>query len=293
MSIWNAQTYREQLPDDFVEFRKLLEGYSRIPPDAVENHLHAIRDKAWAVASFPCVGMWSFTNLNYMQDPQFKTVISRLRDGSSDEIFLDVACGLGQVLRKLSADGVDPKKLYGTDILPEYLELGFDLFKDRDRFEQNNFITADLIHNDKALAQLEGKITVVHASNFFHLFGWEEQILIGENIVKLFERRHQGVLLFGWQIGRLDAGTMTSYKTGNTRYLHNLSSLQTLWDDIGAKTETKWKVDAELLGKLPFQIPGFPEDTRYLKFSVSRLEVAQHTAGQAVADTYNRLNIDI
>ncbi|KAM0545789.1 hypothetical protein ACHAPJ_011213 [Fusarium lateritium] len=270
MSIWKAQTYREQLPDDIVEFRKLLEDYSGIPPDAVESHLHTIRDKAWTVASFPCVGMWSFTNLNYMHDSQFKTVVSRLRVEGIDETFLDVACGLGQVLRKLSADGVDPKKLYGTDILSEYLDLGFDLFKDRDRFDQSNFIPADLIHHDKALAHLEGKVTLIHASNFFHLFDWEEQVLIGKNIVKLFKSQHEGVLLFGWQIGRLDAGTITSYKTGNTRYIHNLSSLQTLWDEVGEKTETKWKVDAELLGKLPFQIPGFPEDTRYLKFSVSR-----------------------
>ncbi|KAF4969554.1 hypothetical protein FSARC_3237 [Fusarium sarcochroum] len=270
MSVWKAQTYRQQLPDDTRGFRELLESYAKIPPNAVEGHLHTIRDRAWAVASFPCVGMWSFTNLEYMQDPQFETITSRLKDEGSDDVFLDVACGLGQVLRKLAADGVDPKKLYGTDILSEYLDLGFDLFKDRDYFDQSHFIAADLIQHDKALARLDGKVTLIHASNLFHLFDWEQQVQISQNIVKLFKCQHEGVLLFGWQIGRLDPGTFTAYKTGNTRYLHNLSSLQTLWDEVGAKTETKWKVNAEWLGKLPFQIPGFPEDTRYLKFSVSR-----------------------
>jgi hypothetical protein len=39
---WKAFTYEEKLPDEYGDFRELVETYSSIPPDEVEAHLYAI-----------------------------------------------------------------------------------------------------------------------------------------------------------------------------------------------------------------------------------------------------------
>ncbi|KAH6886972.1 hypothetical protein B0T10DRAFT_563203 [Thelonectria olida] len=267
---WIEKTYQEEIPDDIRPFREILENYSHIPANEVDAHLHVIRDKAWAAARYPCVGMWSFTDLRCVEDPIFERAITRLKTPESGDALLDVGCGLGQVIRKLAADGVEPTKLYGSDLLPSYLDLGFELFKDRGRFA-NNFVAADLLQPDiTALAGLEGKITLVHAGNFFHLFGWEKQVHIGSTLVQLLRPEAEGAMIFGRQIGRLHAGELISWK-GDTRYWHDLGSLQKLWDEIGSKTGTSWKVDAKWLGKLPFQSDSLPEDIHYLSFTAYKL----------------------
>lgn len=214
--------------------------------------------------------MWSFTDLDFFQDPIFDSIIARLKDPVSKDAFLDVACGLGQVLRKLTADGINPSKLYGTDILGKYLDLGFELFRDRDRFPSGHFTPADLLQSggDDGLGALEGKMTLIHASNFFHLFDWDEQVRIGRNLVRLMQPGASDRVIFGRHIGRRHAGTMVSARSGGTRYLHDLGSFQKLWDEIGLATGTSWIADAQWVGDLPFQIPGFPEDTLYMKFVI-------------------------
>lgn len=39
---WKAKNYTEDLPDDIGPFRELLENYSNIPPEKVDEHLHSI-----------------------------------------------------------------------------------------------------------------------------------------------------------------------------------------------------------------------------------------------------------
>ncbi|KAL1844524.1 hypothetical protein VTK73DRAFT_2357 [Phialemonium thermophilum] len=41
-SAWKAQVYREELPEDVQPFRDLLQSYSKIPPEEVDDHLHRI-----------------------------------------------------------------------------------------------------------------------------------------------------------------------------------------------------------------------------------------------------------
>jgi hypothetical protein len=39
---WKAKNYTEGLPDDIGPFRELLENYSNIPPEKVDEHLYSI-----------------------------------------------------------------------------------------------------------------------------------------------------------------------------------------------------------------------------------------------------------
>ncbi|KAK1767601.1 hypothetical protein QBC33DRAFT_569922 [Phialemonium atrogriseum] len=267
--LWKANTFLEELPDDIRPFRDLLETYSKIPPDEVDNHLYKIRDKAWDIAHYPCIGRWSFTNLKLLQGPTFQAVIARLKAPDSQDALLDVACCVGQVSRKLAADGVDPARLYSTDLVPAFIDIGFELFRDRDRFPPGAFVAADLLKPDDAgAAALDGKVTLVHASNFFHLFPWEQQVQAAVRMVRFLKAGTTDAAIFGAQIGCPQPGEIKALMGAGTRFAHDPESLQKMWDEVGERTGTKWRVEAGWVGELPFQIPGFPEEIRYLKFAV-------------------------
>jgi len=169
----------------------------------------------------------------------------------------------------LAADGVDHAQLYSTDLDPDFIELGFELFGDRDRFPPGAFVAADMLAPDDAgAATLHGKVTLVHASNFFHLFSREQQVQAAVRITRFLKPGTTDAVIFGGQLGSLEPGGMKSAQSGNTLYGHDPQSLQTLWDEVGELTGTRWRVEAEFLGKLSFSIPGLPENVQYLKFAI-------------------------
>lgn len=78
---------------------------------------------------------------------------------------------MGQVLRKLAFNSVDPARLYRTDLSPEFLGLGFELFTDREKFGPDSFVAANLLDPiDEGLKKLDSKVTLISAGNFFNLF---------------------------------------------------------------------------------------------------------------------------
>ncbi|KAK1241030.1 hypothetical protein MKX08_001004 [Trichoderma sp. CBMAI-0020] len=184
---WRRFTYVDNLPEDIGPFRKLLEEYSNIPPEAVDGLLLRTREKLWEVAMYPCIGRWSFLNLQSVRDPHFYTAVERLRGPAASgaastypEALLDLGCCVGQLLRKLVHDGIEPTRLFGTDLHSEFISIGAELF--RDEANGLTFVAGDMLDpNDEALGILDGKITLVHAGNFFHLFTWEEQVVWNEN----------------------------------------------------------------------------------------------------------------
>ncbi|KAM6485673.1 hypothetical protein HDV62DRAFT_403067 [Trichoderma sp. SZMC 28011] len=178
---WKRFTYVEDLPDELGPFRKLLEEYSKVPQNETDELLVSTRKKLWEVAVYPCIGRWSFLNLRSMQDSHFKIAFERLKQpndpdtgSNSTDTLLDIGCCIGQVLRKMVYDGIEPTRLFGTDLHPEFISIGTELFNDEGC--GLTFVPGDLLDpEDKALNKLDGKITLIHAANFFHLFTWEQQ----------------------------------------------------------------------------------------------------------------------
>lgn len=48
---WKANTYLEKLPDDIQPFRELLETYSKVPAEEVDDRLYKI---VWIYPISPC-----------------------------------------------------------------------------------------------------------------------------------------------------------------------------------------------------------------------------------------------
>jgi hypothetical protein len=109
------------------------------------------------------------------------------------------------------------------------------------------FVTGDTLNPaDAGLATLDGKFDIVHSASFFHLFGWDDQVKIGERIVRFFKPGAKALVL-GRQVGRLEPLTLEAYRQQEEkRYHHNVATLQILWDVIGERTGTKWKATGHL-----------------------------------------------
>lgn len=156
---------------------------------------------------------------------------------------LEVACCFGQVLRQLVADGAPTGSLVGTDLRPDFIELGYDLFRDKNKLDAE-FVTGDILDNT-SLKTLDGRFDIIHVASFFHLFAWDDQVKAGVRIVNFF-RSGAKALIVGRQVGTRQPEDLRS-DSGGLRYLHNIETFQALWDAIGARTGTNWKVTGELI----------------------------------------------
>ncbi|KAK5662609.1 hypothetical protein OQA88_8523 [Cercophora sp. LCS_1] len=237
--------YQRDLPDKthLAKAWNLFQQYSHIPEDEIEPHVRRVRDKAFSVFNYPCLGRFRFLDLYITTHPFYPSLITRTQAG---EILLDAGCCVGQALRQLAHDGAPQANLRGLDLRPEFVELGYELFKDKDTFGAK-FVTGDIFDiEDAGLQQLDGTVDIVHAAAFFHLFGWDEQVKIGERFVRFFRREQKNAVVLGRQVGTRNPGSVEEQMRLWKRYHHDEASMQRLWDEIGERTGTRWRVEAEL-----------------------------------------------
>jgi len=210
---------------------------------------HPQREKAFAIFHYPCIGRWRFLDLYLAGTPEYPAIVSRLKSG--DQALLDVGCCFGHILRQLAFDGVPDTQLAGTDLRPEFVDLGYELFRDKDKFAAR-FVTGNIFDgasdDGKAFSQaLDGKFDIIHAASFFHLFGYDDQLRIGERIVRFLKPGAKDALIVGRQVGtHTPVSVEEANRTNQTRYHHNVESFQKLWDVVGERTGTKWRATGDL-----------------------------------------------
>lgn len=190
--------------------------------------------------------------MDFTSDPGYTQALTLLRKRWHHNTFLDMGCCIGQVLRQLAFDGVCSNRLYGADLEPRFMEVGYELFRDKKKL-RSNFVAGDVLQasgNETSTADplkmLDGKITVVHASSFFHLFDWDDQVRAAKRIVRMLKPKDPNVFIFGRQVGCEEAGKQTGPRN-YTRYLHDAKSWQKMWDVVGEQTGTKWRTEVELI----------------------------------------------
>lgn len=224
------------------------------------------------MVNYPCIGLWTFTNLRSTTDSRFEAARQRLladpdKSGGTRPAILDVGCCIGQTLRQLAYKGVHPSRLYGTDLHPEFIHIGNELFGDEQRGP--TFVAGDVLNDDdSSLKELDGKVTMIHAAYFFHLFTWDDQVRIGARMVRFLQPGTSDAVIFGRHIGTLRPREM---QVLSRCYLHNRESFQRLWDEVGNKTGTRWRVEAEMVDRLHVRLPFFGDDEKYMSFGVYQI----------------------
>lgn len=187
----------------------------------------------------------------------------------SGDKYLDLACALGQDIRHLVSSvlpalcqsphgksqsqtcltlpkqifkGAPPSNLYGSDLRPEFFSVGFDLFLDRSTIKAT-FIASDIFDDTSALfQQLPGKLDIINAASFFHLFDWDRQVNVAKQVVKLL-RPVPGSLLVGRHSGNVRPGEREGSEIRGVIYRHDAGSWKRLWEQVGRETGTEWEVD--------------------------------------------------
>ncbi|KAI0102732.1 S-adenosyl-L-methionine-dependent methyltransferase [Nemania sp. FL0031] len=232
----NAAFYVPEIPPEIDSARHLLERYSGITLENAEAHIREIRDKAWAVFPYGAIGSFRFLDINpTLQDPLFQAVVERLKAPGSGEVFLDVGCCLGHVIRQLIAQGVPSERLYGIDLQARFLDFGYDLFRDRDS-TRATFVAGDMLWDkDPGLEGLSGKVDIIYASAFFHLFERENQVKVAKRMIKFLKPDIETAMIFGYNGGPKIPGW--------EKYVLNEEAWGRMWDEVGEATGTSWRTE--------------------------------------------------
>lgn len=145
--------------------------------------------------------------------------------------------------------GISSSQIYGFDLEQSFIEMGYDLFQDRDKLHAH-FVSGDVLAEPGTagsgnLDMLSEKMDIVFASSFLHFWDWDDMLLAAIRLVS-FIKNKTGSTVVGRQMGSLKAGSYSIPNVEGRVYCHDVESMKTLWDQIGVRTESKWRVDAGL-----------------------------------------------
>lgn len=256
---FDASPSEDRIPH---ETRQLLETYSAVPPNQVLDHVVKVRDEAFEIFPYPCIGQFRFLNPSFSElRPEFHEVVKRLCEGQK---LLDMACCFGQTIRQLVAGGAPAANIYGCDLEPGFIDLGYKLFKDRGTL-QSKFMAADIFDPSSELTSVKGQLDMVFAGSFFHLWGYEKQIEVSKAVAALL-RPVPGSMILGRQIGAVTAAEQTFATV--TMYRHNVESFQKMWKEIGQDLGVKFTVEAKLKELAGEQSALYMNGARWLWFVV-------------------------
>ena len=142
--------------------------------------------------------------------------------------------------------------MYGFDIVPGFFDLGFDFYNDRDRFH-GRFLEADGSKDltTSALGRLKGQVDVIWCPKYLHIYDREHQVQVACNLIQLLRPR-AGSLFVGSQNGLPEPEDLvlqgqTFEGQQSSAFLGNAETMREIWNEVAARTGTKWDVQARLL----------------------------------------------
>lgn len=117
-------------------------------------------------------------------------------------------------------------------------------------------------------------IDIVNAASFFHLFNWDQQVLVAKRLVGLLHDKPDS-LIIGRQVGRVDPPSQEEEQAAVGHYRHDPTTWKRLWEQVGAETGTRWEVETwmEKWAGHDKMMKDYHEgvDTFKLRFSVRRV----------------------
>ncbi|OCT46984.1 hypothetical protein CLCR_02545 [Cladophialophora carrionii] len=244
---YQIQLFHPELKHLPSSISSLLSSYSGIPVEQQKEHITSVRNRAYKSYPYPCLGRWRFLDLDLANHPLYHSHILPMLKGETaaevggadraDWIFLDLGCCLGQDVRKLLFDGADPARIYGADLRPEFIDMGYELFKDEKTFPRTEHFIApadvfDFSTDSELSKKCDGKVRVLHSTAVFHLFNWDEQVTMARRCLQLLTSKTGRALICGGQVGNLNAGEFARRRREGTRFRHNAESWKRLWEEV-------------------------------------------------------------
>jgi hypothetical protein len=240
--------------------------------------------------------MLFLSRLKISRLPAYKHVLSLSKTRPSP-VLLDIGCCFGNDLRKVITDGFPAAGCIGSDLRPEFWELGHKLFKDDSKFSVP-FVAGDafdkamltpraplhLGDQDKleasgpapilstlpaqgSLNPLHGRVSIIHASSFFHLFDEDQQSYLAHALGPLLSPE-PGSILLGSHGGMAVKGLRPASR-GRQMFCHSPESWRELWEGVFGKDQVK--VEVELVSRDASYVPGVSGQWSLLTWSVTRI----------------------
>ncbi|KLO19232.1 hypothetical protein SCHPADRAFT_818431 [Schizopora paradoxa] len=289
-----------QLSPEDISFLSAQTGLD----DVVElkSHILQVQSEALDVHPFPCIRRFDFIRNQISSLPCYEIFIQRAKE-RENSIFIDVGCCCGTDIRKVVADGVSAKNIVGTDLRPEFWDIGHRLYRSTPESFPVRFAAGDIldpsflslrdvvyedetsensdaelsVHNLTSLTPLLGRVSFIHTAALFHLFSEEDQLLVAKRFASLLSPV-PGSMIFGWHAGRVVKGFRSEAKPagpgmlGNNMFCHSPESWKEMWSQQVFRPGTV-SVEATLIEKvrdveLVVQSTATPQ---YLVWSVTRL----------------------
>ncbi|KAF7367630.1 Methyltransferase ausD [Mycena sanguinolenta] len=230
-------------------------------PEALKQHIIAVQKKVYAVKSFPCIRFFTFAWERISDLPAYKEVLklSCERDGA---LFLDIGCCCGADIRRVARDGWPAENMIAIDLLPEFWDVGHELFCSTPETFPVAFLPGDALdpafllpsaplvsppslRSLRSLTPLNGHLSVIHISSVFHLLSEPQQTQLAKSLAGLLSPLPGSVIL-GVHIAREIAGlgpVDASRTDGRRMFCHSPESWVALWEGIFGKGMVKVEVE--------------------------------------------------
>ncbi|THG92561.1 hypothetical protein EW026_g8377, partial [Hermanssonia centrifuga] len=227
--------------------------------------------------------------------PAYKELL-RLGKERQGALFLDMACCVGNDVRKAVDDGFPVNQALASDLEPGFWDVGHKLFKSTPETFPVPFIPGDAFNSVflapapvstslpdgpvpplsslTSLTPLIGRLSVIHASSFFHLFNEELQLQLAKRLGSLLSPE-PGSFIFGSHAGLPEGGLRSLNLRGSARVVEMFCHSPESWKELWEKEvfgEGKVKVEAFLTEVQRQDLPDMIIDKRYIMvWSATRL----------------------
>ena len=202
------------------------------------------RARAFQAWPYPCVGQLRSLELTAAAHPSYPDIIFRLK---SRQTFLDAGCCLGQdrIFGKLLFDGAPSSaSIYSIDIEPAFFDLGYELFRDREKM-QATLLATDLTKTSiLSIESLKSSIEIISAHSLFHLFTMDHQKTVAKHLVMLTKAK-PGSIITGRQVGTRKSGVHKGMAENTVIFSHSIESFAQS-ENVGAATNGKWNVVSQV-----------------------------------------------
>eukprot|EP00029_Vermamoeba_vermiformis_P000277 TRINITY_DN10301_c0_g1_i1.p1 TRINITY_DN10301_c0_g1~~TRINITY_DN10301_c0_g1_i1.p1 ORF type:complete len:259 (-),score=41.85 TRINITY_DN10301_c0_g1_i1:40-816(-) len=231
-------------------FRRYL-GREDITKEDIVKRATEARAKALQVCNYRCIREGRFLESRLSTHPEYKTEV-KPKISKTTKI-IDLGCCFGTDIRYLVAEGAEPSLITGTDQFPEYIQLGFDLFGDKDKLT-TKFVFEDFFSDQFTQKVLPNatddstKYDIAYAGSVYHLFSLEQTEKFTQLVNSLLK---SGGIFFGQTVGS-EQPTWASKEDRKDilRYLHSPESFKSLVEEHGFENvQVRWRQGKEPQGE--------------------------------------------
>ena len=210
-----------------IQVRKFFKAYTATDVENLVEKAYMIYIKALKIHNYRCLETFKFLAPRIIHNPFYADI---LQTGSKKKI-LDIGCALGTDLRKMYLDGMLQHNLYGLELEQRFIDLGYELFADRQKnkitFLIGNILDETIVKAFNSMNQFD----IVYSSSVIHLLEKEEIKQLLKNVLTLLEERG---IFFGQTTGLKEP--QEQFKpSGQKIYLHSKKSLQQELKNAGFK----------------------------------------------------------